>query len=330
MYRGGSIFLLLFVMVSVSSFPSGRQEQTQFPDHSLKIIVPYAKGGGTDAIARALGASMTRIIGYPVRIENILGGSGAIGMISGAAAIPDGYTLTMVTRELVSLPALGLAQISKDDFKLLGLINKDPAVLVVAAESPYSSLTQIIDDAKKFPGKVRFASPAKPHFYILEFESRQNIIFNKLPYNGASRAITAVLDGNADFTLVNPGEIRKWVQEKRVKALAIMADERIPDMPEVPTFRELGYNITSFTWRGLVVPLGTPERIRIILEKIVKKACRTPSFIDAMRKEEYSVEYLDGDDFLHFIDQDSKTITAILKGIAENGQKRNSNSNKRL
>lgn len=324
LHRVKSCFLLLLIFVSVSSYSSGAHDQSLFPDHALKIIVPYAKGGGTDSIARALGKSMAKIIGQPVYIENILGGSGAVGMISGAAAVPDGYTLTMVTRELVSLPALGLAEISKDDFKFLSLVNKDPAVLVVASGSPFSSLTQIIDSAKESPGKIKFASPAKPHFYILEFESRQDIFFNKLPYNGASQAITAILNGDADFTLVNPGEIKKWSQEGRVKILSIMSDLRIPDMPDVPTFKELGYDITSFTWRGLVVPLGTPEYIQKFLAKVVRSACSDPGFIHVMREEEYSVEYLDADGFLHFINKDIKTITTILKEIAEKGYSKGS------
>lgn len=322
--------IVLIILFSCPLFASGKRESYKFPNHDFKIIVPYAKGGGTDSIARVLGASMEKYLGFTVHIVNILGGSGAIGMISGAASVPDGYTLTMVTRELVTLPALGLAQISKDDFKLLGLINKDPAVLVVSAESTYSSLSQIVRDAKNNPGEIRFASPAKPHFYILEFENRQDIIFNKIPYNGASKAINAVINGQADFTLVNPGEIIKWIKKGSVNVLAIMSDERSPSLPTVSTFQELGYNITSFTWRGLVVPLGTPESIRQTLAEVVKKACMDVMFINKMEKADYRIKYLNAKKFLQFINKDTKVFKTILEEITKNGSFGSKKINQRL
>jgi len=309
------IWFLLLILYSPYIYSTGNKENNNFPNHPITLIVPYAENGGTDVIARALGFPMEKILGQPIIIENKLGGSGAAGMISGVAAIPDGYTLTMITREVVSLPALGLAEISRDDFKLLALINKDPAVLVVSGDSPYTSLDQLVREAKDRPGKIKFASPAKPHFYILEFENSQNIIFNKIPYNGAAMAIPAVINGQADFALVNPGELWEELKIGRVQALAVMANQRTASMPNVPTFKELGYDITSFTWRGLGVPSKTPETIRKVLEDTVEQAFNDPSFAQIMQDAKYSREYFGSDDFSDFIDQDIKTIKAILERV---------------
>ena len=311
------IGFLLLILYSSNIYSLGNKDDNNFPIHPITIIVPYAENGGTDVIARALGFSMEKILGQPVIIENKLGGSGASGMISGAAAIPDGYTLTMITREIVSLAALGLAEISRDDFHLLALINKDPAVLVVSGDSPYKSLDQIVKKARNKPGKIKFASPAKPHFYILEFESNQGILFNKIPYNGAAMAIPAVINGQADFTLVNPGELWEDLQIGKVQALAVMANQRTASLPNVPTFKELGYDITSFTWRGLGVPSKTPETIRKVLEDTIEQAFNDPSFVQIMQDAKYSWEYLGSDDFSDFIDQDIKTITAILERVVD-------------
>lgn len=311
------IGFLLLILYSPCIYSFGNKESHSFPNHPITIIVPYAENGGTDVIARALGFSMEKILGQPVIIENKLGGSGAAGMIAGAAAIPDGYTLTMITREMVSLPALGLAEISREDFQLLALINKDPAVLVVSGDSPYTSLDQLVREAKNRPGKIKFASPAKPHFYILEFENSQDIIFNKIPYNGAAMAIPAVINGQADFTLVNLGELWEELQTGRVRALAVMANQALAAIPNIPTFKELGYDITSFTWRGLVVPSKTPETIRKILEDAVEQASKNPSFTQILQDTKYSWEYLGSNDFSDFIDQDKKTITAILERVVD-------------
>lgn len=315
MRRIESIGFLLLILYSSCIYSFGNKEDNHFPNHPVSIIVPYAKDGGTDVIARALGFSMEKILGQPVIIKNKLGGSGATGMISGAASIPDGYTLTMITREIVSLPALGLAEITRSDFQLLALVNKDPAVLVVSENSSYTSLDQIVIQARKNPGKIKFASPAKPHFYILEFENSQNILFNKIPYNGAAGAIPAVINGQADFTLVNPGELWKELKAGRVHAMAVMANQRTAAMPDIPTFNELGFDVTSFTWRGLGVPLKTPEAIRKILEKIVEEACNDPVFIKSMQDAKYSCKYIGSNDFSDFIDKDIEAITVILKKV---------------
>ncbi|MBF9016403.1 MULTISPECIES: tripartite tricarboxylate transporter substrate binding protein [unclassified Oceanispirochaeta] len=316
MHKRQLLKITLWILCSLPLFAAGNKEHQDFPSKSLTIIVPYSEGGGTDTIARSIGASLEKILKQEVFIENKLGGSGAVGMISGAAAIPDGYTLTMVTRELVSLPAQGLAEITRDDFQLLGLVNKDSAVLVVAGDSSYESLDQIIENARKTPGKLRFASAAKPHFYILEFENHENIMFNKIPYNGAAKAIPAVSEGHADFTLANAGELKVWLNEGKVRALAIMADERAVSLPDVPTFKELGYDITSFTWRGLAVPLDTDKETLNILQDAVREACSDPSFIQTMSKELYSLDYMNAHIFSQFIEMDNKTITAILEKMA--------------
>ena len=273
------LFILLFlVCLFFTGCFAGKVESDKYPSRGLTIIVPYARGGGTDMVARALAERVEKIIGQPVTVENILGGSGAAGMIAGAAAVPDGYTITMVTRELVSLPAVGVAQITKDDFKLLALVNRDPALMAVPAESEFRSPADIIQAARENPGKIRFASAAKPHFYILEFEHKMGINFNKIPYNGAADSIPGLMAGEADFTLANPGELKDWLDRDEVRPLALLAMERSPFLPDVPTCRELGYDLYSFTWRGMGVPVETPAEICSFLEAVFCPGCQGPGF----------------------------------------------------
>jgi len=312
LYKRQLLKITLWILCSLPLFAAGNKEHQDFPSKSLTIIVPYSEGGGTDTIARSIGASLEKILKQEVFIENKLGGSGAVGMISGAAAIPDGYTLTMVTRELVSLPAQGLAEITRDDFQLLGLINKDSAVLVVAADSSYESLDQIIDNARKTPGKLRFASAAKPHFYILEFEDSEDILFNKIPYNGAAQALPAVVSGQADFTLANPGELMPLLKDGAIRALGIIDTARAAGLENIPTFPELGLNIVSYTWRGLAVPAGTPESLCRELENMLAAACRDDDFIREMEDAAFTLRYMNALDFSGFIERDAEAIRGIL------------------
>lgn len=290
-------------------------KEAAFPNKPVNLIVPFAAGGGTDAVARALGKALEKQLGQSVVVVNKTGGSGAVGMTAGATAKNDGYTVTMITREIVSLPLMGLAQISAEDFKLVRLVNMDPALMAVKTDSPYASVAQLVADAKANPGKIKFASTAKPNFYILALENNQGIRFNQIPFNGAAEAIPAVLGGHTDFTIAGPGELIAQISAGQLRPLAIMAPERIKSLPEVPTFRELGYDVVSGTWRGIAVPKETPDAVAAILEKAVGAAVADPEFVAFMEKAKLGIYDLDSRKFKDYIAEDTKVIGEIVKNI---------------
>ncbi|WP_319562781.1 tripartite tricarboxylate transporter substrate binding protein [Marispirochaeta sp.] len=306
------ILAAVFFSITPFLFGAGIAETETFPAHPVTILVPYARGGGTDYVARSIAGVGEKYLGQVICVNNILGSSGAAGMVEGAAAIPDGYTVTMITRELVSLPAVGVADITKDDFQLLCLLNTDPAVLVVPRDSSMDSVKTLVDEARENPGKLRFASAAKPHFYILDFERKLNINFNKIPYNGAAPAIQAMIDGRADFGLVNPGELKPWLESKEVRCIAIMDKKRSVFLPEVPTFLEQGYDVTSYTWRGLAVPAGTPAAVRNKLEDTFASAAKDPAFAQVLSQGYYTAAFLNSEDFSLFIDEDWQVVSGYV------------------
>lgn len=299
---------------AVSVWANGKQE-AEYPSKTVSLIVPFAAGGGTDAVARAFAKSLEKHLGQSVIVVNKTGGSGAVGMTAGATSKPDGYTITMITREIVSLPLMGLAQISSDDFKLARLVNMDPALLAVRKDSPYQTLQQLIDDAKKNPGKIKFASTAKPNFYILTFENNQQIKFNQIPFNGAAEAIPAVLGGHTDFTIANPGELSSQIEAGQMRALAVMAPERIKSLPDVPTFKELGANVVSGTWRGIAVPKETADAVVRTLETACAAAVADPDFVSFMGKAKLGIYDLDSAKFKTYIADDTKVIGDIVKDM---------------
>lgn len=307
--------LLLLLMAAGGVWANGAQETEAYPTKSVNLIVPFSAGGGTDAVGRALAKTAEKYLGQPVVVVNKTGGSGAVGMTAGATSTPNGYNVTMITREIVSLPLMGLAQITPDDFDLVRLVNMDPALLVVSNDSPYTSLEQIVDEARKNPGRVKFASTAKPNFYILALENNQDIKFNQIPFNGAAEAIPSVVGGHTDFTIAGPGELISQIEGKQLRPIAIMAPERIESLPEVPTFIELGYDVTSGTWRGLAVPNNTPEEVRTVLEEAFAKAIADPDFTAFMKKAKLGIYDLSGEDFRDFIARDTETITQIIENM---------------
>lgn len=311
--------LLIVSLMAMGCTGSGNKEPEKqapaFPQKEVSLIVPFAAGGGTDAVARALANAAEEYLGQPVVVVNKTGGSGAVGMTEGANAKADGYTVTMITREIVSLPLMGLAQISADDFDLLANINQDPAMILVEKDSKYQTIQDLIEDAKANPGQVKLASTAKPNFYVLAIELNQGVKFNQIPYNGAAEAIPATLGGHVEFTVTNPGEAAGQIEAGQLRPLAVMSSERLESFPDVPTMIESGYDVTSGTWRGLAVPKGTPEDVVETLSNAFKQATEDADFVEFMKNAKLEIYYLDAAEYQEFIAQDTELMTGIVEEI---------------
>lgn len=303
------IWSILFLGASLLAFGK------EFPAKNVNLVVPFGAGGGTDAVARKLSNIAEKELGKPVIIVNKTGGAGAVGMTYGAKSKKDGYTVTMITREIISLPLMKLSPISYKDFDLVSLINMDPAIVLVNKDSKYNSVKELLDDAKANPGKLKFASTAKPNFYALAIEIEEGVKFNHIPYNGASEAIPAVLGNHADLTIVNPGEAIGQIKSGQLKPIGIMASERLGNLNEVPTLKEQGYDIVSGTWRGLAVPKGTSPEVITKLNQAFETAANSEEFKEFMNSSNFGIKYLNGEEFGKFIEEDTVTINKIIESL---------------
>ena len=303
------LMMIIFTLMAACAFAKA------YPSKNINMIVPFSAGGGTDAVARKLGSLMEKELGTSVVIVNKTGGAGAVGMTFGATQKKDGYTITMITREIVSLPLMNLSPISYKDFELVSLVNMDPAVVLVEKDSKYQTLDELLADAKANPEKIKFASTAKPNFYALAIENEAGVIFNHIPYNGAGEVITALLGKHADFSLMGPGEAIGQLKAGQLRALGIMADARIESLPDVATLKELGHDVVSGTWRGIAVPKGTSPEIVAALDAAIKKSVESDDFKDFMNNSTFGIKYLNGKDFETFIIDDTATIDSIVKSL---------------
>ena len=303
------LMMIIFTLMAACAFAKA------YPSKNINMIVPFSAGGGTDAVARKLGSLMEKELGTSVVIVNKTGGAGAVGMTFGATQKKDGYTITMITREIVSLPLMNLSPISYKDFSLVSLVNMDPAVVLVEKDSKYQTLDELLADSKANPEKIKFASTAKPNFYALAVENEAGVKFNHIPYNGAGEVIPALLGKHADFSLMGPGEAIGQLKAGQLRALGIMADTRIESLPEVATLKELGHDVVSGTWRGIAVPKGTSPEIVAALDAAIKKSVESDDFKDFMNNSTFGIKYLNGKDFETFIIEDTATIDSIVKSL---------------
>ncbi|OEF29397.1 tripartite tricarboxylate transporter substrate binding protein [Vibrio rumoiensis] len=305
--------LLKSIMLAAGILVSATAVAADYPTKNIRLVVPFGAGGGTDAVGRTLANSAKDILGQNISVMNRTGGAGAVGMSFGAQQRPDGYTLTVVTREIASLPQMGLMQHTADDFKLIRMVNLDPAVVLVSADSPYNTINDLIKEAKENPGKVKFASTAAPNFYLMALEKDQNIKLNAIPYNGASEAIPSVLGKHTDVTMVTPGEAIAQLRSGQLKALGVMSNERIQYIPDVATLKEQGVDVVTGTWRGIGAPKDTPDAIIETLGKAFDQAMASEEFKDFMAKGAMTIHNLDAATFTQFVKDDTKTLGELIK-----------------
>ena len=261
----------------------------------MTIICPWGAGGGTDAVARMFGVLMEKDLGQPVNVVNRTGGSGAVGHTAGATAAPDGYTMCITTVEITMMHWMGLAQITYKDIRGVALVNIDPAGVNVRIDAPWKNLKELLDYAKANPGKLKASGTGKGGIWDL---SRAGMLKTAgipvdaipwVPSNGAAPGLQEMLAGGVHVVPCSLPEAYSLIEAKKVKALAIMADQRAELFPEVPTLKELGINWAMGAWRGITVPKGTPDDVVAVLEKSIEKAVGNDMFKKFMKDKGYGI-----------------------------------------
>lgn len=292
--------------------PAEKKDDVQYPIKPITIVVPFAAGGGTDAVGRVVAETLKGILKQEVIVENKVGGGGSIGMMEALNAKPDGYTITVVTREVTSLPLLGQAPFKTLDFRFIGNVNVDPAVLVVPSKSKYKDILELVADIKASPDKLNFAASVTPNYYGLQFAKAAGLKFVTVPFNGAAPAITELLGGRAEFGIYGPAEVKAQVEAGTLRPLAVMDDNRFAAFKDVPTFKEKGLDIVSGTYRGLAVNPKTPDAVCKKLEDALAQVAKEPKFVEFMNKSFLGIGYKNAADFKALIEKDIKVLEPII------------------
>lgn len=309
------MFVLLLVFLFVISFAGCGGQVEKFPTKPVTLIVPWAAGGGTDTIARGLAKQTEKFLGQTITVNNVTGGGGAAGHGAGLSAKNDGYTVTVITFELLSLPPQKLVPFTYKDFDLLMRLNADPAALTVKADSPFKTVKDFVEYAKANPGKINVgnAGPASVwHIAAGLLEEKAGIKLNHVPFNGAAPAVTDLVGGHIQAVTVSSAEVRSQVNAGQLRMLAVMSDNRNPHFPEVPTFKEAGYDIIFGTWRGLAVPKDTPENVKNVLKESFKKGFDSPEFQDFAKNAGLGLAYAPAEQFKTFLETASTDVEAVM------------------
>ncbi|MDH6594287.1 tripartite-type tricarboxylate transporter receptor subunit TctC [Variovorax sp. TBS-050B] len=256
-----------------------------FPDRPIKLIVPFPPGGSTDLVARLLAEKMSVVLGQQVVVENRGGAGGTIGISAVARAEPDGYTIGMAT---VSTHGANPAVYSKlpydpvKDFQPITNVMSVPSVFVVSPKLPVKNMKEFIALAKSSPGKLTFASPGNGslgHVNVEQFMDLAGIRLTHVPYKGAGQAAADALAGTVDAMTDNLPSSLPHIKSGKLRALAVLSPERSPLLPDVPTYRELGFeSMSEGGWFGLVAPAGVPAPVIEKLMTSAHQAMQDPAF----------------------------------------------------
>ena len=318
------IRLLVAILVLLGAVPAAAQEP--FPSRTITIVNPYPPGGQADLSGRPFVAALQKVLKQSVVITNKPGAAGAVGMQSVAVARPDGYTLLITVPSLHTLPEVDKLfdrppTFTRDQFVPIARINADPLIVAVNAERPWKTMKEVLEDAKKRPGEIVFASAGLygathvPMEMILH--AAGGVKMRHLPTSGGGPATTAVLGGHADLWASTIGPATPHIKSGKIRPLAVTSLKRNEFFPDVPTLKELGYDVEYYLWIGIFAPKGTPAPIVKALRDATRQAVEDAALKSALEKVSAPVAYQDADEFKPWLDADAARLAEVIRRIGK-------------
>jgi tripartite-type tricarboxylate transporter receptor subunit TctC len=299
--------------------------QEAYPSRAITFINPFPPGGAADVVARPLATVLEPLLKQPIVIETKAGAAGAVGAQHAATATPDGYTLLV---HIVSIS--GFAEVDKlfgrtpkftrADFIPIARFTEGPMALVVNDQTPYKSLKELVDDAKKRPDEIIFSSSGlygALHLPTALFTKAAGIQMRHLPTNGGGPALTALLGNNSQVLVSSIAAASPHLKSGKARALACFSSKRAASMPDVPTLKELGYDVEFSLWVGLFAPKGTPDAAVARLREATRNAVADEQFAKAIQNIGDVVAYLDQPEFAKFWDEDAKRVEDAVRSIGK-------------
>lgn len=299
--------------------------QDAYPSRPITFINPFPPGGANDVVMRPLLAALEPIIKQPCVLENKPGAAGQVGAQVGASAKPDGYT---ILSHLTSLS--GFAEVDKlfgrppkftnDDFIPIARLVADPCVLIVNDQQPYKTLKEFVDAAKQKPNEILYSSSGlygALHLPMALFMQAADVKMRHLPTAGGGPALTALMGNNSQALASSISACLSQIKAGKARALASFGGQRSKALPDVPTMKELGYDVEYYLWVGIWAPKGTPANIITYLRENIGKAAKTDSFKQALTNLGQDLDYLDQPEFIKFWEADSKRVQAAIRQIGK-------------
>ena len=316
-------YTLLAALLLSSAFSA--IAQGSWPTRSITMIVPFPPGGLADLVARPVAEAMSRELGQPVVIENKAGAGGGIGMSLAAKSKPDGYTILMALSSLTVIPEADLLlgrtpMFMLNDLRAVARYTADPTVLAVRAESPWKSVQEFVDDAKKRPGAINYGSSGNYGTMHVPMEILAQVSGSKLthiPFTGAGPAVVALLGGQIDAVSTGPATVLQHVKAGKLRVLGHWGNGKLASMPEVTSLKDAGFNAEYAQWSGLFIPSATPEPVAQRIRAAARAAAQDPKVKEVILGAGSPVQFQDSPDFEKYVQADAKRMVDVVKKIGK-------------
>ena len=298
--------------------------QDTFPSHAVTILNAFPPGGANDIATRPFASALEAVVKQPVVVETKAGAGGQVGAQVAANAKPDGYTLLSHNNGLSGYEEVDKLfgrqpKTTRADFIPLARLIADPVLVLVNDQQPYKTLKDLIEDAKKRPEAVIYSSGGlygATHLPVALLEKATGIPkLRHLPTNGGGPAVTALLGNNAQMSTQTISASLPHIKAGKLRALASFGGKRSPSVPDVPTLKELGYDVEYYLWVGIFSPKGTPANIVATLRAAIDKAGTSDAYKTAMSNAGLQADYLNAAAFAKFWAEDSKRSDEAVKLI---------------
>jgi tripartite-type tricarboxylate transporter receptor subunit TctC len=320
MNRRSTLLAALFLSAAF-----GASAQGSWPTRSITMIVPFPPGGLADLVARPVAEAMSRELGQPVVIENKAGAGGGIGMSLAAKSKPDGYTMVMALSSLTVLPEADVVlgrtpMFGLNDLRPVARYTADPTVLAVRAESPWKSVQEFVDDAKKRPGAINYGSSGNYGTMHVPMEILAQVSGSKLthiPFTGAGPAVVALLGGQIDAVSTGPATVLQHVKAGKLRVLGHWGNGKLGSMPDVTSLKDAGFNAEYAQWSGLFIPSATPEPVAQRIRAAARAAAQDAKVREVILGAGSPVQFQDSPDFEKYVQADAKRMVDVVKKIGK-------------
>lgn len=307
------LIIVAMLLTGVAAFAA------DYPTGQISMILGASPGGLSDTTARTIGALVSEKLGVPVVYTNKPGASHAVAMSYVQASKSDGYTIGFVPVEMCMVESLGFAtDLNPSSFEMINTAFVSAAAIAVPASAPYNTLDELFAWCKENPGQLDVGNSGTGsiwHVAAIQMAKAGGIEVNHIPYDGASDAVANVMGGHIDAVTVSEMEVRSGVESGDLKILGIMSDERSAFNPDVPTCKELGYDLNMASWGGFVVPKGTPEDVLAILREAFAEAVASDTWAETTASYKFNVLNKSAEEFETFAMEQYAIFQEVLGNL---------------
>ncbi|CAP41591.1 putative secreted protein [Bordetella petrii] len=286
-----------------------------YPTKPVELVVAYQPGGGSDNTARAVADIARQHFPQSIYVTNKPGASGSIGWSYVIAGKADGYKLLLMNPEMLVVPLMGIGKATIEDFQPVARFTDDASAITVRADAPWKTIEEFMAHAKANPESVTVSNAGTgtiPHMAAAALADSIGTTFTHVPYQGSSPAILGLLAGDVNATTVAYAELKQHVESGKLRTLAVMANERLQGLADIPTFKERGHDLQFSVWRGIGLPKGAPKEALDIWREVARKVYETPTFQKSVVSQNLTLSWADTPEFAADIARQNETFKQLV------------------